>query len=100
MSSRGADGPSRGGDRMTRRQVGETLLFAGLSALVGTPIVYRIRASSAHVRMSRVWWWPTWWMLVPLLAAGIGVMLMLAPPAVDVRRRFFRRRSDSRARRP
>ena len=84
---------------MTRRQVGETLVFAGLSALVGTPIVYRIRASSSHVRMSRNWWWPTWWMLVPLLAVGVGVVLMYAPGAVDVRRRVFRRRSGARARR-
>jgi hypothetical protein len=89
-----------GGERPTtpRRQLGEALLLGGVGALVGTPVVYRIRAAGSDVHLARNWLWPTWWMLVPLLVALIGALLMLAPRSFDLRRTLLRRTSNSRRR--
>ena len=70
-------------------------MLAGVAALIGTPVIYRIRAASAHARATRSWFWPTWWMLVPLLVVAIGVLVTYLPATFDLRRsvrRSMRRR--------
>ena len=73
-------------------------MFAGLAALIGTPIVYRIR-SGARSQAAPNWLWPTWWMLLPLAAVLIGWFLMRLPDSIDLRRSLLRSRLFSRRRR-
>ena len=76
----------------SRGQLGQALILGGVAALIGTPIVYRIRAASAHARATHNWLWPTWWMLVPLFIVLIGALLTVAPDSGDLRRRLLRSR--------
>ena len=80
----------------SRRQLGEALIVGGALALIGTPIVYRLRAASAHVPAKSTWWWPTWWMVVPLLVLLLGVLVSALPPSFDVRRALVRGRNRVR----
>jgi hypothetical protein len=89
-------GPER---QDSRAQLGQALILGGVAALIGTPIVYRIRAASAHARATHSWLWPTWWMLVPLLVALIGAFITVAPDSLDLRRRLLRTRLFSNRRR-
>jgi hypothetical protein len=75
------------------------LILGGLAALIGTPIVYRLRAASAHARLTHSWYWPTPWMLIPLLVVVVGACITLAPDSVDLRRRLLRTRLFSNRRR-
>ena len=89
-------GPER---QDSRGQLGQALILGGIAALVGTPIVYRIRAASAHARATHNWLWPTWWMLVPLLVVLIGAVLTVAPDSDGLRRRLLRSRLFANRRR-
>jgi hypothetical protein len=80
----------------SRRQLGEALIVGGALALIGTPIVYRLRAASAHVPAKNVWWWPTWWMLVPLLVLLAGLLITTLPASFDLRRTLVRARRRPR----
>ena len=81
-----------------RAQFGWALILGGVAALVGTPIVYRLRAASAHASASRNWLWPTWWMLAPLVIALIGLFVARAPQSFDFRRSLLRSRLFARRR--
>ena len=74
-------------------------MLGGVAALIGTPIVYRVRAASAHARVTHSWLWPTWWMLVPLVVVLIGAFVTVAPDSRDLRRRLLRTRMFSNRRR-
>ena len=82
----------------SRRQVGEAMIVGGALALIGTPIVYRLRAASAHIPAKNTWWWPTWWMLVPLFVLLLGLLINALPSSFDLRRTIARGRSASRRR--
>ena len=82
----------------SRRQIGEALIVGGALALIGTPIVYRLRAASAHVQTKSTWWWPTWWMLVPLFVLLLGLLINALPSSFDLRRAIARGRSAARRR--
>jgi hypothetical protein len=82
----------------SRRQLGEALIVGGALALIGTPIVYRLRAASAHVPAKNMWWWPTWWMLVPLLVLLVGLLINTLPASFDLRRTLVRTRNSARRR--
>jgi hypothetical protein len=82
----------------SRRQIGEAFIVGGVLALIGTPIVYRLRAASAHVPAKSTWWWPTWWMVVPLFVLLIGLLINALPASFDVRRAIRRGRSAPRRR--
>ena len=83
-----------------RAQLAQALIIGGLAALIGTPIVYRVRAASAHAHATHTWWWPTWWLLVPLAAVVVGVFLVRAPDSHELRRRLLRSRLFERRHRP
>jgi len=89
--------PRNGQD--TRGQLGQALILGGVAALIGTPIVYRLRAASAHARATHSWFWPTPWMLIPLVVVILGAFLTVAPDSHDVRRRLLRTRLFSNRRR-
>ncbi len=74
-------------------------MLGGVAALVGTPIVYRIRAASAHARVTHSWYWPTPWMLIPLLVVVVGAFVTIAPDSRELRRRLLRTRLFSNRRR-
>jgi hypothetical protein len=84
--------------QQSRRQFGEALIVGGALALLGTPIVYRLRAASAHVPAKSTWWWPTWWMLVPLFVLLLGLLVNALPSSFDLRRAIARGRAASRRR--
>lgn len=81
-----------------RAQLGWALAIGGIAALVGTPIVYRLRAANANVPLSRNWLWPTWWMLVPLAGVLIGLLIARVPQSFDLRRSLLRSRLFARRR--
>ena len=72
--------------------------IGGIAALVGTPIVYRLRAANAHASVSRNWLWPTWWMLVPLIIVIVGLIIARVPQSFDLRRSILRSRLFARRR--
>jgi hypothetical protein len=82
----------------SRRQLGEACIVGGALALIGTPIIYRLRAASAHVPAKNTWWWPTWWMVVPLLVLLFGVLINVLPSSFDLRRAITRGRAAARRR--
>jgi len=82
----------------SRRQLGEALTVGGVLALFGTPIVYRLRAASAHVHAKSTWWWPTSWMLVPLAVLLLGLLINALPSSFDLRRAITRGRAAARRR--
>ena len=82
-----------------RAQLGWALTLGGLAALVGTPIVYRLRAASAHARVPHSWLWPTPWMFVPLAVVLIGLFIARIPQSFDLRRSLLRSRLFARRRR-
>ena len=69
--------------------------MGGALALIGTPIVYRLRAGGDA---GGTWWWPTWWMLVPLFVLLLGLLINALPPSFDLRRTIARGRAASRRR--
>jgi hypothetical protein len=75
------------------------LILGGAAALIGTPIVYRLRAASAHARATHSWFWPTPWMWIPLVVVVLGALLTVAPDSRDVRRRLLRTRLFANRRR-
>jgi uncharacterized protein YybS (DUF2232 family) len=81
-----------------RAQLGWALVIGGLAALIGTPIVYRLRAANANVSPARNWLWPTWWMLVPLAVVIIGLLIARVPESFDLRRSLLRSRLFARRR--
>jgi hypothetical protein len=85
--------------RESRAQLGQALMLGGIAALIGTPIVYRVRAASAHARATHSWFWPTPWMLVPLLVVLVGAFVARAPDSIEFRRRLLRTRLFSNRRR-
>jgi hypothetical protein len=92
--------PTRQNRQDSRAQLGQALILGGVAALIGTPIVYRVRAASAHARARHSWFWPTPWMVVPLVIVLIGAFVMVAPDSFDLRRRLLRTRLFSNRRRP
>jgi hypothetical protein len=91
--------PTRPERQDSRNQLGQALILGGVAALIGTPIVYHLRATSAHAHTTHAWYWPTPWMIVPLLIVLVGVFLTLAPDSLDVRRRLLRTRLFANRRR-
>jgi hypothetical protein len=81
-----------------REQLGLAMTLGGVAALVGTPIIYRLRAAGAHATVTRNWFWPTWWMLVPVIVVMIGLLIARAPESFDFRRSLLQSRLFARRR--
>jgi hypothetical protein len=78
----------------SRRQVGEAMVIGGALALVGIPIIYRLRSGTTPGS----WWWPTPWMLLPLVVLAVGIVIVSLPASFDLRRTLLRSRALKRRR--